>query len=530
MTLSLMTERENRYEASGPSEVVRHRSTAGRADAFLQGNHLKRKVSLRRQLNTFDVTSLVVGSIIGADVYVAAALGARLVGPASLLLWFAAGLMAIVIALSFSYCAAALPKVGGPYAYVKEVAGPFSGFAVGWSLLIAEWLSLAVFPVAFTQYFLSLIPEVGPQYQVLLKAVFVVILFVTNVFGIRLAGKFNDALTIGKLAPLIILMGLGTVFIGLRPEAAFSNFQPFLRGDVRNLGQALVLIFWAYAGFELSSLPADEIQQPRRTIPRAIAVGMLGVAGFYLLTNFVIIGVVEQEVLASSSAPLMVAGATVFGLLPSLAWLGSLIVGVGALVSIMGADESGTIGTSRLAFAMSIDGLLPRMFSKLHKSLRTPFIGLAVICSTAFIASVLGTLSALINASVFLLSFAYLATCISAILLERKRRERSRRLSADRFIATMGILFSILLMSQVDAQQILISLVLMAVGVPVYTFFSPKEELKELQEVFLSREAILERTYHQGEIFLGYAVRRFKWLVHRARKIGRAWMIERDVS
>jgi len=80
------------------------------------------KISLTRQLNTFDVTNLVVGSIIGADIYVAAALGARLVGPASLVLWLIAGVMAIVIALSFSYCATILPRVGGPYAYTKSLS------------------------------------------------------------------------------------------------------------------------------------------------------------------------------------------------------------------------------------------------------------------------------------------------------------------------------------------------------------------------------------------------------------------------
>lgn len=491
---------------------------------------MKSKVSLRRQLNTFDVTSLVVGSIIGADVYVAAALGARLVGPVSLLLWIVAGLMAIVIALSFCYCAAALPKVGGPYSYVKEVGGPFSGFLVGWALLIAEWLSLAVFPVAFAQYIVSLIPQVGQQYQPVVKGLFVLIMLITNVFGIKLAGKFNDALTIGKLAPLALLMGLGILFVALRPEAAFSNFQPLVRGDVRNLGQALVLIFWAYAGFELSTLPADEIQEPRKTIPRAIVMGMVIVTGFYLVTNFVIIAVVEQEALASSSAPLMLAGARVFGLLPALSALGSLIVGVGALVSIMGADESGTIGTSRLAFAMSIDGLLPEMFSKLQKSLRTPYIGLAVICSTAFIASVLGTLSALINASVFLLSLAYLATCASAVLLQRKRRERFSKLGVEKVVPALGIVFSLLLMSQVDAEQVLVSLVVTALGIPLYTFFSPKKELSELKAAFLSREAILRRAYDQGEIFLAYAIRRIKWLVYQARKTSRAWVTEQDVS
>jgi amino acid transporter len=489
---------------------------------------LTRKVSLTRQLNAFDVTNLVVGSIIGADIYVAAALGARLVGPFSLVLWLIAGVIAIVIALSFSYCATMLPRVGGPYTYTKSAGGPFAGFLVGWALLLAEWLSLAVFPVAFTQYFMAFIPNLDPLSQILLKGLFIVIILVTNTVGVKSAGKFNDLLTIGKLAPLLLLMASGLLFMGLRPDIAFAKFQPFIKGDLRNAGQALVLIFWAYAGFELSTLPADEIQNPRRTIPRAIAVGMTIVACFYLITNFVIVGVVDQGTLASSPAPLTVAAANVFSITPGLARIGSLVVGVGALVSIMGADESGTIGTSRLAFAMSLDGLLPQFFSKLHRSFHTPYIGLTLICSTAFIASVFGTLSALINSSVFLLSLVYLSTCVSTVILERKHPHTAMRTTMEISIPVLGAIFSFLLMTQVDGQEILISLILLGIGIPLYVFFSPKKELHELKEAFLSRDAILERTYSQGERFLAHILRHVKLRIYRAKHIEKAWSVEEE--
>jgi amino acid transporter len=116
------------------------------------------KIELHSKLTLFDVTNLVVGSIIGADIYVASSFGAGYLGPFSLLVWFIAGMLAIVIALCFAQCAALLPKVGGPYAYAKEAWGPFAGFVVGWSLWLAEWVSLAVFPVAFTRYLMFFIP------------------------------------------------------------------------------------------------------------------------------------------------------------------------------------------------------------------------------------------------------------------------------------------------------------------------------------------------------------------------------------
>src|SRR3989454_10200802 len=164
------------------------------------------------KLNTFDVTSLVVGSIIGADVYVATAIGARLVGPASLLVWVLAGAMAMVIALSFSYCVMILPKVGGPYAYVKAVAGPFPGFLIGWSLLLPEWFSLGGFPVAFTQYFVALDPAIDDLGKVLLKGLFIGIILVTKLIGVNAPGRVNDVLTIAKLSPPVRIFPRGLPF------------------------------------------------------------------------------------------------------------------------------------------------------------------------------------------------------------------------------------------------------------------------------------------------------------------------------
>ena len=133
-------------------------------------------VRLNRKLRTFDVTNLVVGSIIGADIYVAAAFGSRLVGPASLIIWVIAGAIAMVIALSFAYSATILPKTGGSFAYATEVSKPIAGFTVGWALFLAEWFSLAVFPVAFAQYFIALFPgDYGPS-DALLKGAFILII------------------------------------------------------------------------------------------------------------------------------------------------------------------------------------------------------------------------------------------------------------------------------------------------------------------------------------------------------------------
>ena len=473
---------------------------------------------LSAKLSTFDVTSLVVGSIIGADVYVATAIGARLLGPASLLVWVLAGLMAMSIAISFAYCVMMLPKVGGPYAYVKQAFSPFAGFLVGWGLLLAEWFSLAVFPVAFTQYFISIGPGIDLLGQAILKAIFIGIILVTNLVGIKAAGRVNDVLTLAKLAPLVLIVVGGIAFLVLRPTTFASNLNPFVTGGVSAFGPALVLIFWAYAGFELSTLPTDEVERPERTIPRAIVVGMLIVIAFYFLTNFVVVGSVGDSTLASSTSPLLDAARSMFSSPASLMGAAVLVVAIGALLSITGADESGTVGTSRLAYAMSIDGLLPKAFSETHKRFKTPYLGLVVLCGAAYVASLLGGLADLINSSVFLLAFAYLMTCVSAFVLEKKHPHVARRLRWRRLVPLAGAACSVVLLLFVSPVQIGISVVLLAAGLPIYAFFSPKSELGDLKAAFLSAEAISSRAYEQGLRFLALPLTKAKRTLRRLRR------------
>ncbi len=112
-----------------------------------------------QKLDLFDVTNLVVGAIVGADIYVVASLGCGYLGPASLVAWIVAGVIAIVIALNFAACATYIPKAGGTYAYAQQAWGDFAGFIVGWGLWIAEVAALAVFPVAFVRYLTFFIPS-----------------------------------------------------------------------------------------------------------------------------------------------------------------------------------------------------------------------------------------------------------------------------------------------------------------------------------------------------------------------------------
>jgi len=478
---------------------------------------------LQSELTLFDVANLVVGAIIGADIYVASSFGAGYLGPASLIVWVVAGLIAIVIALCFAQCSALLPKVGGPYAYCKEAWGPLAGFIVGWSLWLAEWTSLAVFPAAFARYLMFFLPNLGWIHQTIVKALFVTFLIVTNIVGVKAAGRTNDILTIIKLAPLIFFSIAALIYMVLHPDVATSNLSPFSPFGLSRFGEALVLIFWAYAGFEISTIPADEIKDPGSTIPKAIVLGISIVTIFYLTTNILLFGVTPWTQLAVNTTPLASATTVALGGNPRLALIGGLIVGGGALVSVTGSDESGMIGTSRLAYSLAVDGLFPRAFAKVHPRFKTPYLGIIIQAVTALVASTIGGLDMLIATSVLFMAIAYLATSASIFPLRKKSTNPRFRPRGGLLIPSLGVIFSTYLISQSTIEQIAVGLVLLMVGPLIYFKYTPRKELEDLKKALLSEASILERTYGQENVFLAHLLRHVKRAYRRITGKRQAW-------
>jgi APA family basic amino acid/polyamine antiporter len=462
----------------------------------------------KKMLNLFDVVNLVVGTIIGADIYIAAAFGAGLLGPASLIAWILAGLMAIIIALSFAECSSLVPRVGGPYAYAKDAFGDFVGFLSGWSLIIAEWSAIAVFPLAFVAYIKYFFPGIPFVVQTIIKILFIIILTGVNYIGVKKAGRVNDILTILKLAPIFILTIIGIVYFFIKPSVFISNFTPIAPLGFGGLGAAIVLIFWAYVGFELVTVPSDEIIDSQRTIPRAIGLGMGIVTLFYVITNFVIVGVVPWPQLSHSSAPLALTGYALLG------GFGAIFITIGALLSISGSDEAGILSSSRIPYAMAGDGLLPKIFAEKHPKYETPYMALIIQGVITGLAAILGTISGLIILSVFTLLFSYILTCMSVFPLRRKYGKGTR---IPWVIPVLGVIISLYIMSQSNLTQIITGLILIALGIPIYWKYSPKKEIKSVIMEITSREVFLRRWIRAREVFLGYLLRRLINLIRRVR-------------
>ena len=458
-------------------------------------------MNLKRELSFFDLTNIIIGSIVGADIYIASSITSGLVGPLAIFVWVIAGLFAIVLALVFAYSSYYVPKVGGPFAFVSKAFDNFYGFLTGWSMWIAEMMALPVFAIAFTQY-LHYFIQLDFWQDVMIKGLFLFGLTSVNIISVKAAGKLNDVLTIVKLAPLVLLIISGVIFFVIHPEVIQENYVPLIPLGLDNFGIALVLIFWAYVGFEMGTLPASEVKDPRKTIPKAIITGILVVIAFYLVTNFVLFGVSNWADLAKTQTPLVLVSTITLGS------VGAIIIGIGALFSVSGSNESGTLGVARLSYAMSIKGLFPKIFSKTHAKYKTPYMALIIQGVIAFSISIYGGLPNLISFSVFNLAFAFLLVCLSLVVL---KKESEHKLHGQNILPWIGACICIYLLYSTSSLDKIAGSIVILLGIPLYIFFSPKVDIHHLKEAFLSEEAIFARRLESHEKFLANFVK----LCHR---------------
>ena len=362
--------------------------------------------------------NIVIGAIVGSDIYIVPGITAGLIGPFAIVIWIIGGVISMVLAMVFAYCAFYVPSVGGSYAYVCAAFNKFYGFIAGWSMCIAEIVALPVFAIVFTNYLQYFVP-MSPAAIVAVRGLFVVAFVAINIRGVKAAGRLNDVLTLAKLAPLLLIIFLGVGSMALNPKL-LGNYSPFAPSGLGNFSTVMVLVFWAYAGFELGSLPASEVRDPQKNIPKALITGMGIVIFFYVMTNVAVFGLVSSADLAKSPIPLVLVSTVLLGT------AGAVITGVGALASVSGTDETEVLGTARLIYAMSVDGFLPAALSRVHPRFGTPYVAVLLEGAVALGLSVFTGISQLISFAVFNLGVCYLFVCLALVVLRKKGQRASR--------------------------------------------------------------------------------------------------------
>ena len=285
-----------------------------------------------------------------------------------------------------------------------------------------------------------------------------------NIVGVKHSARTGVILVIGKLLPLVWLLSIGLPAV--RWERLLSATTP----DIANLGAAALLLLFAYAGFESTAAPAGEFKQPRRDVPYALLVMIGGVTLTYTLIQVVAVGVVPS--LARSQTPLADAG----GILAGQA--GVWLLTIGALLSILGTNNSTVLAGSRYLFALAESGYLPRGLALISPRFRTPWVALTVQAALALPLALTGTFTGLAALSVVARLSTYIGTAAAVPILRRQMPSAARtvRLPGGPAIPIAALALCVWLLTATTTQNLIAAAAALAVGAVIYRSRQKKTE------------------------------------------------------
>jgi basic amino acid/polyamine antiporter, APA family len=374
---------------------------------------------LRRELGLGMTTAMVVGNMIGSGVFLLPASLAAVVlvyGSGSLLAWVVSGVGAMLLAVVFATLGRKYPRTGGPYAYAREAFGEFVGFQTAWGYWIAAWVGNAAIATAFVGYFTVLTDRAGwalseSQLGMALVAIGAIwLLTLVNALGVKQGGWVQLVTTVLKFVPLALIGLIGVFFVNA------DHFTPFGqegltagRGAltfVEGITMAIGLTLWAFIGLESATVPAEEVKDPERTIPRATLLGTGLVTLIYIVATVAVMGIVPLAALETSNAPFADAAREIFG--------GSWAVWVGAIgaISAFGALNGWILLSARISLAAAEDGIFPKAFGLVHGRSRTPVVGLVIAAVLVTGLTFMNYTKSLVDQFTFIVLLATLVTVV----------------------------------------------------------------------------------------------------------------------
>ncbi len=364
--------------------------------------------SLVRAMGRWDLTAVGVNQVIGSGIFVMPAAVAAAVGVASSPLpWVAAGFANALVVLCFAEAGTRFRETGGPYAYARTAFGPFVGFEVAWMMWVTRVVSQAALANALALYvgrFWGGATEGGGR--ILVLAVSIGTLAAINLAGVRYGSLAINFFTVSKLAPLLLFLGVGVFYI--EPQ----NFDGMFDLSQGGFGAAVLMLMFAFGGYELITIPASESRSPRRDAPRALLLTILIVCVVYFLVQLVVAGTLAG--LETSDTPLADAAAVFMG--PAF----GMLIAIGGLLAIAGSNAGSMLAGPRLTFALGEKGQLPGFFAHVHPRFRTPDVSILVYAGIAFALALSGTFAQLATLSAVARIVFYMATCAAVPVLRRK--------------------------------------------------------------------------------------------------------------
>lgn len=335
---------------------------------------------LRRAIGPIGVGAIALNGVIGAGIFALPAVAAAAAGLFSPWLFVICAVLILAVVLAFARAASFFGDSGGPVVYCEEAFGLFAGFQAGWLYSIARIAALAANVHLLVTYAAWLWPALdGGAPRLALVSAVCVALTATNVIGVRSGLAVVFALTALKLLPLslIVILGLGRI----NPDIFIAPELPELEG----LGGVILVLLYAFVGFESAVVPAGEVKDPQRSVPRSLVLTVAGISLLYFLIQLVCVSV--EPALGETERPLAAVAARLMG------DAGAGLLVLGAVFSISGNISSMLLSAPRMLYAMGRDGSLPAWFAQVSERYHTPAhsilfmggVGLALALSGSFV-------------------------------------------------------------------------------------------------------------------------------------------------
>ena len=371
--------------------------------------------SLQRRLGFWPAIAIVVGTVIGSGIFRVPSAVATEVGSVSgvMLVWVLGGIVTLCGALSLAELAAAMPRAGGVFVYLREAFGPGVAFLFGWTILIAEPAASAAIALVFAEYLGRLVP-LTPVGTRLVAAAAIVVVAGAGYRSVRGAGSIQGVAAAAKVTALLALVA--TAFLlGDGNAGAFGAGAPTVTG-VRwgGLGLGLVAALWAYTGWHDLSLVAGEVRNPGRTLPLALVAGIGAVVLIYVAANAAYLYVLPFDSLRTSP---LVASDTMVRVLGAA---GAGAVAAMVMVSTFGALNGTILVNPRVFYAMAAEGLLFRPLARVHPRFGTPHVAITVFAVLALMLVWARSFEQLIESFV-LGVWPFLALAVAAMMVLRRR-------------------------------------------------------------------------------------------------------------
>ena len=451
--------------------------------------------SLKRTLTRLNLVTLGIGAIIGAGIFVLTGqAAANYAGPAVVLSFVVAGIACAFAGLCYAEFASMIPISGSAYTYAYATLGEFLAWIIGWDLILEYLFGAATVSVGWSGYVTSFLKDYGISFSealtsapfsydphthaiastgaiINMPAMFIIALMtILLVVGIRESANFNNLIVIIKLVVILLFIGFGAQYV------VAENYEPFIVPNEGSFGaygwsgifRAAGVIFFAYIGFDAVSTAAQEAKNPQKDMPWGILGSLVVCTIVYILVGLVMTGVVKYDQL-NTAAPIAVA---IDATGTALAWL-KMPIKLGAIAGLSSVILVMLMGQPRIFFAMSKDGLLPKVFSKVHPVYKTPYITTILTGAVAMLVGGLfpiGLLGELVSIGT-LLAFVLVSGGILVLRYTNPDLHRPFKTPLFPFVPIMGVLSSLGVMATLPGDTWIRLLVWMGLGIIIYFFY-----------------------------------------------------------